>query len=76
MELGGGSLANLAKLRDFKSRRLSSYDRQGGNFDCVSIPSGETATQSTYPTCRALMLYICCLFATSHARKLPSWAQE
>ena len=42
MQIGNGSLANLARLRDFKSRRLSSWDRTGGNADMLLISPGET----------------------------------
>jgi hypothetical protein len=41
VNLGGGTLANLARLRDFKSRRLSSWDRSGGNADYVLIGQGK-----------------------------------
>ncbi|MCP3990658.1 MAG: DUF2961 domain-containing protein [Actinomycetia bacterium] len=44
MELGQGSLAGLARLRNFERRRLSSYDRTGGNHDFVAIDPGETHT--------------------------------
>jgi hypothetical protein len=43
MQIGNGSLAGLARLRDFESRRLSSWDRTGGNADALQIPSGATA---------------------------------
>ena len=43
MNLGPGSLANLARIRDYQSRRLSSWDRTGGNRDCLTIRPGETA---------------------------------
>ena len=43
MDLGGGSLAGLARLRAFKRRRLSSWDRSGGNADFVGVGPGETA---------------------------------
>jgi hypothetical protein len=42
MDLGAGSLSNLARLRRYRSQRLSSWDRSGGNADFVSIPTGET----------------------------------
>ncbi len=42
MELGTGSLASLARLRDYKSRRLSSWDRSGGNADNIFVQPGET----------------------------------
>ena len=35
MDLGWGSLSNLARIRDYKSRRLSSWDRSGGNMDAI-----------------------------------------
>jgi D-arabinan exo alpha-(1,3)/(1,5)-arabinofuranosidase (non-reducing end) len=41
MEMGWGTLANLARVRDYKSRRLSSWDRSGGNFDAILVPAGE-----------------------------------
>ncbi len=43
MGIGRGSLAGLAELRSFKSRRLSSWDRKGGNLDNLQIRSGESA---------------------------------
>ena len=39
----GGPLRNLARLRDVRSRRASSYDRTGGNDDFVWIAPGESA---------------------------------
>lgn len=41
MQLGSGSLANLARLRDFKRQRLSSWDRRGGNRDFVLVKPGQ-----------------------------------
>lgn len=41
--LGGGSLRELAILRDGRRRRASSYDRTGGNDDWINIGPGETA---------------------------------
>ena len=41
MNFGLGSLAGLARIRDYKSRRLSSWDRSGGNTDCLLIGGGE-----------------------------------
>jgi hypothetical protein len=40
MQLGSGSLADLARLRDFTRQRLSSWDRTGGNRDFVLVPPG------------------------------------
>ncbi|HEX2484151.1 MAG TPA: glycoside hydrolase family 172 protein [Myxococcota bacterium] len=37
MQLGLGSLADLARLRPFRRRRLSSWDRSGGNRDALLI---------------------------------------
>ncbi|MCP5060103.1 MAG: DUF2961 domain-containing protein [bacterium] len=43
MQIGTGSLADLARLRTFERHRLSSWDRSGGNADCLAIQPGETA---------------------------------
>jgi hypothetical protein len=43
MDLGFGTLSNLARLRDYKSRRLSSWDRSGGNRDYITVNPGERA---------------------------------
>ncbi len=43
MDLGPGSLAGLARLRNFERHRLSSYDRSGGNLDALRIEPGSTA---------------------------------
>lgn len=40
MDIGYGTLANLARLRNYRSRRLSSWDRTGGNRDFVQVPAG------------------------------------
>ncbi len=37
-------LAGLPRLRDYRSKRLSSYDRTGGNRDWVDVEAGETKT--------------------------------
>ncbi|AIE84855.1 glycoside hydrolase family 172 protein [Fimbriimonas ginsengisoli] len=39
-----GPLANIAKIVDARSKRISSYDRNGGNGDLIPIPQGETVT--------------------------------
>lgn len=36
-------LKNLSETKDFKSKRVSSYDPSGGNNDRISIKPGETA---------------------------------
>lgn len=41
---GNRSLASLPYLRNYISRRSSSYDRTGGNADWVTIQAGESAT--------------------------------
>ena len=37
-------LASMCRLRDFRSKRASSWDRTGGNSDWVTIQPGETHT--------------------------------
>jgi hypothetical protein len=39
-----GPLSNIATLVNAKSKRISSYDRSGGNDDFIKIPAGGTAT--------------------------------
>ena len=39
--LGAGLLAQLPKLRDYRSRRVSSYDVTGGNHDWTDIQAGK-----------------------------------
>ncbi|MBD3351220.1 MAG: DUF2961 domain-containing protein [Candidatus Lokiarchaeota archaeon] len=40
-KFGSSSLRDIAKLRNFKRKRVSSYDRTGGNEDYFVIQSGE-----------------------------------
>jgi len=43
MQIGFSSLSNLARLRTgVRSERISSYDRQGGNYDWVEIAPGQS----------------------------------
>lgn len=41
MQIGYSTLASLARIRRFESRRCSSYDRSGGNKDSVTIAAGK-----------------------------------
>jgi hypothetical protein len=41
MQLGSGSLADLARLRPFRRERLSSWDRSGANRDFVLVRPGQ-----------------------------------
>jgi len=41
MQIGFTTLTSLAKLRDFQSKRLSSFDRTGGNKDAIAIAPGK-----------------------------------
>lgn len=51
--IGFSSLASLPLLRDYKSRRSSSWDTTGGNEDWWTVPSGERRTllDSSHPGC-------------------------
>ena len=42
MQIGFSSLTSLARIRDFKSMRSSSFDRTGGNHDAIPIKPGKT----------------------------------
>jgi hypothetical protein len=46
-------LAALPRFRDYHSKRISSFDRTGGNYDCWDIKAGETRTiaEITGPGC-------------------------
>jgi hypothetical protein len=43
VDLPDDMIASLARQRNYRSRRESSYDRSGGNNDWIPIRSGETA---------------------------------
>lgn len=45
--LGGSSLSNLPFLRDYESKRASSWDQTGGNEDWWVLQSGEAKTLLT-----------------------------
>ena len=42
-------LSNLAAIRSYKSKRVSSFDRSGGNDDFICIGPGETVTLADLP---------------------------
>ncbi len=42
--MSNGPLSQLAKIVDARSKRISSYDRAGGNGDCIAVPAGETVS--------------------------------
>ena len=44
MGIGHGSLRDIARLREGKRRRESSWARNGGNWDSLPIPKGTTLT--------------------------------
>ena len=41
----GSSLADLARAREGRRRRVSSWDRSGGNADFIAIGKGQTADE-------------------------------
>lgn len=46
---GSGALSNLAQVRDYRSRRASSWDRSGGNADMMMIAPGESRAFAEIP---------------------------
>ena len=42
--MSNGPLANIAQIVDAKSKRISSFDRSGGNGDNIPVPMGQTVT--------------------------------
>jgi hypothetical protein len=44
-----GPLSGLAVMQDIRTKRISSYDRTGGNADSIRIEPGETVTIADIP---------------------------
>ena len=44
-----GPLSGLAALQNIRTKRISSYDRTGGNVDSIKIAPGETVTIADIP---------------------------
>ncbi len=44
MPIGHSTLSNIARIRPFRSRRESSFDRSGGNRDAIPIKPGKRHT--------------------------------
>jgi hypothetical protein len=42
-------LDNLASLRGYQSKRISSFDKTGGNGDCIPVEAGKTAVLADIP---------------------------
>lgn len=42
--MSNGPLSNLSQIVHARSKRISSYDRAGGNADFIAIPTGETVS--------------------------------
>ncbi|MGE5529808.1 MAG: glycoside hydrolase family 172 protein [Patescibacteria group bacterium] len=42
-------LTNLFELRDLRTKRISSYDRSGGNADCVAVEAGTAKVLAEIP---------------------------
>jgi len=42
--MSNGPLSGISRIVEGKSKRISSYDRSGGNADCIKIGAGETKT--------------------------------
>jgi hypothetical protein len=42
MSMGNSTLADLSRIRKCKRKRISSYDRTGGNYDWYEIAGGDT----------------------------------
>jgi hypothetical protein len=55
----GNSLDTLFLIKDTRSKRVSSYDKRGGNWDWIVINSGETFTFAEIEDC-AIIRHIWC----------------
>jgi hypothetical protein len=61
----GSSLGDLARLREGRRRRASSWDREGGNRDFLVIQPGETAVLCE-PAGAGIVRHIWCTMATGN----------
>ena len=46
---GSALLDNLSTLREYQSKRVSSFDKTGGNGDCIPVDAGKTAVLADIP---------------------------
>lgn len=69
--LKGNNIDDLFLLADCKSRRVSSYDRSGGNHDWFDIPSGATVEFASITGC-GIIRHIWCTHWTGDA----DWKEE
>lgn len=65
MGMGFSTLADLARIRKCKRRRISSFDRSGGNYDWYEIASGETRTIADIKGAGAIRHIWCTMFPPS-----------
>ncbi|WP_423407847.1 glycoside hydrolase family 172 protein [Heyndrickxia sp. MSNUG] len=65
MGMGFSTLADLARIRKCKRRRISSFDRTGGNYDWYEIASGETRTIADIKGAGAIRHIWCTMFPPS-----------
>lgn len=65
MGMGFSTLADLARIRKCKRRRISSFDRTGGNYDWYEIASGETRTIADITGAGAIRHIWCTMFPPS-----------
>lgn len=65
MGMGYSSLADLARIRNCKRGRISSYDRTGGNYDWIEIAAGETRVIADIQGAGAIRHIWCTMFNPS-----------
>jgi len=65
MGMGYSTLADLARIRKCKRRRISSFDRTGGNYDWYEIASGETRIIGDIKGAGAIRHIWCTMFPPS-----------
>lgn len=70
--IGATTLTNLATMRDFRSRRFSSYDPTGGNLDSWKFQPGETRViaQADGPGCIKHIWMTAACAAPAFARRI------
>ncbi|MGP4078752.1 glycoside hydrolase family 172 protein [Pseudalkalibacillus sp. R45] len=65
MSMGYSSLADLARIRDCKRKRISSYDPEGGNYDWIELAGSEQRTIANLSGAGCIRHIWCTMFPPS-----------
>jgi hypothetical protein len=65
MSMGYSSLADLARIRKCRRKRISSYDRSGGNYDWIEIAGGQAVEIAGMQGAGSIRHIWCTMFSPS-----------